>query len=188
MRLAIAILVFVLGGCATETRILTPPLMSRIPGATTSSEFERPAKPGEQQGLGPASSEKTLLEKPDGSKYMVAHNGRELMLNILKCFEDDLPEIFVRDVLCAVTKAEYADRGIDPVEAYHTLRKRKADIMLLFERIPGGEFTPGMLVQTVGRNMFRLELTGKFTTGLPYTGMDMAFENGNYKLRWFLGR
>ncbi len=186
MRLAIAILVLVLGGCATETRILTPPLMSRIPGATTSGEYERTTKPGEQQAV--QASEKTLLEKPDGSKYMVAHNGRELMLNILKCFEDELPELFVRDVLCSVTKAEYADRGLDPVEAYHTLRKRRADIMLLFERIPGGEFTPGMLVKTVGRNMFRLELTGKFTSGLPYTGMDMMYENGNYRLRWFLGR
>ena len=186
MRWTITILILLLGGCTSETRILTPPLMSRIPGATSAGDYERTTKPGEQQGV--ASSEKTLLEKPDGSKYMVAHNGRELMLNILKCFDDELPELFVRDVLCSVTRAEYAERGLDPVQAYHTLRPRKADIMLLFERIPGGEFTPGMLVKTVGRNMFRLELTGKFTSGLPYTGMDMMFENGNYKLRWFLGK
>ncbi len=185
MRWTCSLAILLLGGC-TETRILTPPLMSRIPGAVTSGPTDDGQVVGDEQVM--AAPEPSLIENPDGTKTMISRNGRQLMLNMIKCFDDELPDLFVKDVLCTVTRAEYAERGLDPVQAYHTLRKRREDIMLLLERIPGVERTPGVLVKTVGRNIFRIEITGSFARGLAYTGVDIMFEGGNYRLRWFLGK
>jgi|CXWL01.1.fsa_nt_gi hypothetical protein len=52
--------------------------------------------------------------------------------------------------------------------------------------MPGGEYTPGMLVQTVGRNVFRLQVYGMAARDLKWTGMDMVYEENNYRLRWFV--
>ena len=49
---------------------------------------------------------------------------------------------------------------------------------------PGvAQFTPGILMQPVGRNVFRLRAEGDHSMAWQY--MDVVFESGDFKLRWF---
>jgi hypothetical protein len=86
-------------------------------------------------------------------------------------------------MLSTVTKQEFHDRGFDPVEAHREMVRRQKDIRALFQAMPAGEFTPGVLMQNVGRNTFRLAIKGD--PHLRWSFIDVVLEQGNYKLRWF---
>jgi hypothetical protein len=49
-----------------------------------------------------------------------------------------------------------------------------------------GEYTPGLFLETIGRNVFQLKLPRANNEKLYWIGLDVVFENGNYRLRWFL--
>jgi len=57
--------------------------------------------------------------------------------------------------------------------------------MVLLAQMPMGEFTPGLYLKPMGRNIFRLELPPKISKGLNWTFVDMVVEFGKWKLRWF---
>ncbi|MGV6815366.1 MAG: hypothetical protein ACWA5W_10235, partial [Phycisphaerales bacterium] len=70
--------------------------------------------------------------------------------------------------------------------AFRELTKRQKDIFRLFYFMPMGEYTPGLYLKAVGKNTFRLQLSRARNEKLYWIGIDTVFENGNYRLRWFV--
>jgi hypothetical protein len=96
-------------------------------------------------------------------------------------------DLFADQVLSQTTRAEYRERGLDPRDAFATLKPREKEIAKLFARMPMAEHSPNVLMEPLGGNVFRVRVTGTATNGLgAWTGFDMALESGNWKLRWFV--
>lgn len=127
--------------------------------------------------------EQIRVENPDGTITLRAPTVRDLMRHILETLVRDEEEIFTQQVLSTITRREFVERGYDPREAFRELKRRQGDIRGLFQAMPMGEFTPGILLRPIGKNMFRLHSEGD--RSMPYRFMDVVFEGGDYRLRWF---
>ena len=130
---------------------------------------------------------KLIRENDDGSVTLVLKSGRHLMAHIQRTLADDEKEQFTEQVLSEITRAEYHERGVDPAKAFEALKKHQKDIAKLFNRMPMGEHSPHVIMEPIGRNMFRVRVTGQAKKGLDkWSGFDMVLEKGNWRLRWFV--
>lgn len=185
IHLSLLLIAAALPGCVEERIVSYNPPLAGLPNAVTGQE---PVLPPSRGGIQYIPDEKTLVEKPDGSKELLARAPRQLMRNIVITLDEDLPELFVRDVLSERTRQEFIQRGLNPLEAFTTLKAQREDIQALFDFMPAGELTPGLFLTTIGPNTFRLKLDGRPARTLPLIGFDMVFERGNFRLRWFIPR
>lgn len=175
-------LFLVLASCAPEPQ-LPPPLFSGIPGASV----------GGRQ-VGASRAESGLLKLPevprldeDEEGEIIAINSRtvgDLMANLIYVIENDEPDMFVDWLLSEITSREFAERGLDPATAFEELVKHEKDIRKLFTRLPAGEYTPGVFMQPQGSGVFRLAI--RRDRDFYWNGMDVRFEDLNWKLRWFV--
>lgn len=126
------------------------------------------------------------VENEDGTITLYAKSVRQLMTQITTTIQNGEEELFTEQVLSKVTRDEFLDRGLDPALAFRELTKRQKDIFRLFYFMPMGEYTPGLYLKAVGKNTFRLQLSRARNEKLYWIGIDTVFENGNYRLRWFV--
>lgn len=188
-------------GCQREETVVRyRPILATVPGAVSATapvgprfegEYVDPTAARNAEGmlasveLDEEGREKMYVELPDGSKRLISPTGRHLMSHIINCIDDGERELFLEQVLSEVTREEFLSRGLDPMLAFDELRRRRADIMKLFDKMPSGEFTPGMLMKNVGNGVQRLRVHGAMASELKWTYMDMRFEDGQWRLRWF---
>jgi hypothetical protein len=188
-RWVIAALAAALGaGCQREERIINyKPFLSGLEGAKsqTPAVQERPA--ARQAASEEGDSADSLVRKnPDGTTTLLSRSGLHLMHHIRTQLAGDNAQLFADQVLCTVTREEYVARGLDPREAFKTLKPDLPEISKLFARMPLGEHSPNVNIETVGRNIFRVQLRGRAADGLKFTGFDMMLEKGHWRLRWFV--
>ena len=108
------------------------------------------------------------------------------MTQITLCIQNDERDLFVEQVLSQITKDEFYERNLDPGYAFDELVARQRDIFRMFYFMPMGEYTPGLFTKSIGRNVFRLQLSRARNEELYWIGIDSVFEKGNYRLRWFV--
>jgi len=186
-RITIACLLATCLGCQ-ERMVNYKPFLSGLEGAqtqtpATSSGSSNPALERASEG-----DEFTLVRRnDDGTVTLIAKSGRHLMAHILRTLAEDEKAQFTEQVLSEVTRAEYHERGRDPVEAFDLLKKNQKEIAKLFNRMPMGEHSPNVNMEAIDKNMFRVRVTGQSRKGLErWTGFDMVYERGNWRLRWFV--
>jgi hypothetical protein len=187
-HLATCATLLVLAGCAQEEKIVNyKPFFAGLSGAQMQTQ-PVVARPGTGRGevIDEADMFRTVIENPDGSKTLLSKSGLQLMEHIRNTLADNEAELFVEQVLSELTRREYAERQLDPIEAFMHLKKDERDIAMLFSRMPLGENSPNVIMEPVGRNMFRVRLSGASARDVGrYKGFDMVLENGNWRLRWF---
>ena len=108
------------------------------------------------------------------------------MRHIQRTLYNNERDLFTEQVLSRMTRQEYLQRGLDPGEAFDTLKQREREIAELFSRMPLGEYTPQVIRTKVGHNMFRVRVTGVGVNDLYWRGYDMVLEGSDWKLRWFV--
>jgi hypothetical protein len=166
----------------TETRVITTtkPILAGLPGTEGGGAF--PAEGATRPDiLQPVAEIRTT--EPDGTVRLRSPTVRELMRHILQTIADDERDLFTDQILSKITKQEFYERGFDPATCFDEVKRRRSDLRRLFQAMPAGEFTPGILMQPVGRNVFRLRVEGDETMNWKY--MDVVFESEDFKLRWF---
>ena len=126
------------------------------------------------------------IEHEDGSITLAAKSLQQLMTHITTTIQNNEKDLFVEQVLCELTKEEFYERGLDPGLAFEELIRRQKSIFRLFYFMPMGDYTPGLIMENVGRNTFRLQVSRARNPDLYWIGIDTVFENGNYRLRWFV--
>lgn len=184
---AVVVLLAAAGCGPTERVVYYKPFMSGLDGVQTQApevrERQKTPEVVSAESMGP---ESLVTENPDGSKTLHSRSGLHLMWHIQRTLADNDADLFAGQVLCDLTRQEYLERGMDPREAFLTLKPQEKDIAKLFSRMPLGENSPNVLRSIIGRNMFRVQLTGKSMEGLEWTGFDMVLEKGNWRLRWLV--
>lgn len=126
------------------------------------------------------------VEDEDGTITLYTKSIRQLMTQITLCIQNDERDLFVEQVLSQITKDEFYERNLDPGFAFDELVARQRDIFRMFYFMPMGEYTPGLFTKSIGRNVFRLQLSRARNEELYWIGIDSVFEKGNYRLRWFV--
>ena len=180
LSVALPIVVFAISGCV-ETTItqVNKPFFSGINNAGGLRNLQNASTNGGEQ---------TQIKDPrvintDGTITLNSPTIRALLRHILETIANGEEDLFTDQLLSTITKREFTDRGFDPVEAHREMTLKKDDIRALFRAMPAGEFTPGVLMQNVGRDTFRLAIKGD--PGLRWSFIDVVLERGQYKLRWF---
>lgn len=163
-------------------------LFGRLSGSP--STRARQVSPEDRRAIDPDLQTPIRQELPDGEIILRSRTARDLMAHIqhaLVAPKRDLErELFVEHLLSDKTRAEYEGRGLGPEEAYETLLARRDDVLLLFNRIgPLAENSPQVIMRSLGDNVIRLQVTGMAREGLRWSFMDMVYEGGNWRLRWF---
>lgn len=182
----IAVMALPLGACREEHIVSRKGMLSSLPGAQTGgipdsrnitqAAILRTPEDGIRQTL------------PDGTVILYAKSVQHLMTHIVNTIQNGEDELFTQQVLSKATRDEFIVRGYDPKEAYKEIVRRQRDVFRLFNTMPFGERTPGIYMESVGRNEFRIRLPRSSWGELKWTGIDTVFENGGYRLRWFTDR
>jgi len=160
------------------------PLLGGLPGSTSNTPVVRNL--GDYRDPTRVEGNKIEVANPDGTKTLTARTGRHLMVHIYNTLVRDERELFVEQVLSSETADEFRARGKDPAEAFDMLLARFDDIQETFNRIPLGEYTPGVFIKNVGHRAKRIALDPVTARDLVFSGFDMVMEGGNYRLCWFV--
>lgn len=177
---------FLLAACTEERIVSRRGLLSSLPGAETRIPDNRSVHRPDLLRT-PESGIRETLE--DGETVVLhAKSVRHLMAHIVATMQNGEEELFVEQVLSRKTRDEFVFRGYDPAEAHRELVRRQRDVFKLFNVMPFGEQTPGLFLEKIGPNEFRLQIPRSSFGDLKWTGIDAVFEDGNYRLRWFVGR
>lgn len=175
----------VLASCATETEVVRwdPPLAG-LPGAESGMSVKRKGAGGGSAEVREYTPDELRVQNEDGSVTLVSRTGKHLIGHIARTLRESEEELFTEQVLSEMTRREFISRGYDPAEAYRELKRLEVDVNKLFQRMPNGEFTPGVFLKKVGDGVFRMQSGGP-AGDLRWTFMDMVFEKGSWRLRWF---
>ncbi|GIW74183.1 MAG: hypothetical protein KatS3mg103_0705 [Phycisphaerales bacterium] len=165
----------------------TNDLFGRLSGR---GDGQRVGPPGQGPAGGAAEATPIRQTLPTGEVVLRSRSARDLMAHLRHALTAPDPdaeaELFLAYLLSERTQREFLERGLEPRLAYDELRRRREDCLRFFSRVgPLGERSPQVLLRMVGQNVMRLQLTGLAKEDLAWTYMDMVYEGGNWKLRWF---
>jgi hypothetical protein len=186
MLILVALCAFANAGCQYERIVSQSGLLVGLDGA----ESQLPAKVQSRElpGYLRTPNEGIRIVDEDGNITLYAKSIHQLMIHISTTIVEGEKELFVEQLLSTRTKEEFYERGLDPGLAFEELTRRQRDIGRLYYYMPMGEYTPGIFYGTIGRNVFRIRLPKQQQRDLHWVGLDVVFEDYNYKLRWFLPR
>lgn len=182
--LCAAILIAPLASCAQyRTEVSRTGLISKLKDKQEGNT--RPIDPSKVHPVFGVPGGQIRVEDEDGTVTLYAKSIKHLMNHIIHALEYEERDLFVEQILSKITVDEFEQRGLDPGVAFDELLIRKREVYRLFHFMPMGESTPGIYPTSVGTNIFRLQVS-KVGRELLWSGMDVSFEQGNYKLRWFI--
>ncbi len=190
--IALPLLLLWLTGCVQE-RIVNyrPALLGSLPDAQTGTPVNmdtgRP-RPGAADGLneqGEFDPDTLRRTSEDGTVTLTARRPYHLMVHVYFTLINNESELFTSQVLSELTREEFQARGRDPAEAFEMLQERQRDVLKLFAAMPQGELTPGVLMEKIGPDVYRLEAVGSQSRQLSWRFIDVTMERGHWRLRWF---
>lgn len=121
-------------------------------------------------------------EVPGGGVRLVSRSPSDVMYHLMTTLQNKEYDLLLDQVLAEKTKTEYRKLARDPAEAVDWLAKRQAPIADLFSVFPMGDQTPGVLLETIGPNMFRLKAPKSQHGELSLTTIDFIIERGRFRL------
>lgn len=184
MLIAMVAMGLVIPGCKPYQReVSRSGLLSKL--KDTQEGNRKPIDPANIHPVFGVPGGKIRIEDEQGNVTLYAKTIKHLMNHLIHALEYEERDLFVEQILSQITIDEFEERGLDPRLAYDELVNRRRDVYRLFHFMPMGEHTPGLYPTPVGQNIFRLQVS-RVGRDLLWSGMDVSFEQGNYKLRWFV--
>lgn len=170
-------------GCTEEKIISYRPWFAGLPGAQHATQPVGTAKGAMDVTALPGG--KLIIEHDDGSVTLQARTPRHLMVHIFQTLRENQADLFVDQVLSQMTKEQYAQRGLNPLDAFKLLKEHEQDVNKLFTRMPAGARSPDVIFRKISPNVYRLKIGGLAAKGIKWTSMDITMEYGNWRLVWF---
>ena len=119
---------------------------------------------------------------PDQSITLISRAPRHVIFHLLQTLRAGEDDLLLEQVLSEHTRQSMAAQGRDPREAVEYLHEHQQELEAFFAVIPFGEQTPGILQQSIGRNMFRLQVDQARALGLRFDALDVIIEDRSYRL------
>lgn len=185
----LAVLAFLVGGCAQEEKIVAyKPFFAGIGSAefgtqpvnaTRSGETADPTMVVPDQGL--------VIEEEDGTRTFIARAPRHVMVHLQALLDENTPEgdqILLTQLVSEKTLEFYQSKGKDPADFVKELRFRQKDIAKTFARMPMAEHSPTVIIDQPGDKMWCIRLTGAAAKDVRYTQFWVRLEDRQWKLMW----
>lgn len=201
----------VFAGCAAEPRIVSErSLLTGVPGAVNggdaaatsapntsgssaySDDWERTLRAFQTPDLSPAgrmpvssdaaAGARLRTELPGGRVVLTSRSPADLMFHLMTTLRNKEHDLLLDQVISERTKQEYRRRGRDEREAVEFLAANEKDVAALLWAFPMGERTPGVIMENVGRNAFRLRAPVVMRGELRFTTLDVVIEHGQFRL------
>lgn len=133
---------------------------------------------------GVTDEEATTLRRtmPDGSVRLISRSPNHVMFHLTQTLTTGERDLLVDQVMSERLKRSYEERGLDPAQGADYLAKHRDAVTALFAAMPLGEQTPGVFLETIGRNSFRLRAPAQLAPDLRFTYFDVIIEGGEFRL------
>jgi len=120
--------------------------------------------------------------KADGSIDLISRSPNHVMFHVTQTLATGERDLLIEQVMSDRLRRSYEDRGLNPNQGADYLIKNRQDITALFAAMPLGEQTPGVFVETIGRNTFRLRAPAAMAPDLRFNYFDVVIEGGEFRL------
>ncbi|CAN5673829.1 hypothetical protein BH11PLA1_BH11PLA1_19200 [soil metagenome] len=163
-------------------------LFEGIPGAMRGGE-EFTGRGGAGKGA-PASEGKLtdLVRNEGGREVLVSRRPRHVMVHLcLRLDEKDRAhgeQLFAEQLISQRTREQFISEGKDPGEIVPWLQTNYDDIMRLFQKMPAGEVSPGVIFERQSGNLYSLRLTGTIAKTVRLTELFLEQDRGVWKFVW----
>lgn len=196
-------LALLLGACAQQQRVVrSSDLLAGLPGAQGGIQGDSPqarfghswdqlltqfGSPDQTQGSSvtmwePADGLVLREVSPQGDIRLISKSPSHVMFHLTQTLRNEEYVLLLEQVLSERTRQLYESEGRDPREAVGFLKSHEQDIADLFGSLPLGEQTPGVLMEDLGRNVFRLRAPSALVGGMRFDRFDVVIENGSFRL------
>ena len=118
----------------------------------------------------------------DQSVTLISRAPRHVIYHLLQTLRGREVDLLFNQVLSEHARQGLIDQGRDPWEAVDYLARNQQQIEKFLSLIPFGEQTPGVIMQPIGRNMFRIEVDQARMTGTKFSRIDVIIESGSFRL------
>lgn len=183
-------------GCQTEQRVVGVKGgfsgLARLPGAQSQLPPEAlpPAEPSDrwsrllpQDEPGePVEGRPLRRVLPTGDVVLLSRSPRELIVHLYETLRDEEYELLEKQVLSERTRSAYRREGKPVGEAVRWLIRNRDEIEKLISAMPVGDQTPGVLMNPLGNNAFRLSVQGGEMLPMRYHTLDVVIEEGRFRL------
>jgi hypothetical protein len=173
----------VASGCTYEKRTVRGGLLAGLPGAIGGETVVLNTGKTMDPTIAPLGGIRQVDDR--GNVTLLARSAKHVMAHIYTTLANGERDLFIQQVLSERTRLEFEDRGLDPGLAFDELKKRERDLLKFFNTLPFAEHTPGVHLEGLGPNVFRMRSPGGRNSGLRYQFMDLIIERGEWRLRWF---
>ena len=122
------------------------------------------------------------LQDDDGNITLVSRSPSHVVFHLRETLVSEEVDLLFEQVLSEKTKQNYRSRGMDPKLAVEYMARNRNAILDFLATIPMGEKTPGVLQESLGRNMFRYRSGGAVAMGLKFSALDVIVEHKSFRL------
>ncbi len=185
------LLLTLLAGCESESKIVQyDPFLGRLPGAESGLRPVFRERTGPRGSPGNVDLSKVAIEElrtinSDGSLTLKCPAIRHCMLNLALCLQEGRDDLLYEQLISNQTKSYLRDKGEDPRSATLAfLKDNYDDLMLVFQRIPAGERSPGVMMEQISGGQFRLVINEATAKDLRFSQLWFAMERGQWRFWW----
>lgn len=155
--------------------------------AVGTADSASPRAPSGSEDANPdATTDETMpqwrVRQKDGTVRLISTSPRHVLHHLVTTLDGGEYDLMEEQVLSAALKDRYRRAGRTSFEAVDELAARLPEIRDLYATIPMGEQTPGVLVEVIGKNRFRIRSPSAQTLGLRLTTIDVVIEDFVYRL------
>lgn len=186
-----------LAACAESEQVTIKGGLATLPGArydygpnvraekTRSASLEQAvanAEPRPDEDVDVTQGEPLRVQDADGNVTLISRSPRHVLYHLIRTLDTGEDELLFEQVLSRALKAEYASRGLEPWDAVDFIKQNQKHVRALVAVMPLGEQTPGLLLQPIGKNRFRLTANPTAAAELRYKHAEFILEQGVFRL------
>lgn len=156
-----------------------------VPGAQRGGvNIANPTQLSTVENLTLPEPEQLVVEDRFGRRRLLVREIRHVQFHLYEFITGADENDFFEQVFADAAKRELAEMGKDPLEELRALRDQRADIITLLSRLPNAEFSPGVIMESMGSRVIRLRLAGPAARDTRYTELWVAMQRGEWRFFW----
>lgn len=191
----------VCAGCKSEERVIAVRGgLQNMPGAVSNMKVDKPQGPQPTSvgawshlqarfnqehpdlTIDPENPMRAVSRDDPTRVVLLLYSPKYLITNLRDTIEAGEWMLIQDQLLSQMAKDEMRYQLLDPLDEVRRIAKNRRAILEMLATMPDADQTPGLFLQNMGTNVFRLEAPGNGALELKFTRVDMTIEDNQFKL------